>query len=138
MYSFDVFDTLISRTTATPQGIFALMKDRLQNEKRVNGLHDYVIANFVELRIHSEELIRKAGSFQNIEEVTLRDIYDAMSVCGCVDEKQIEYLCQLEETVELANVTEIPKNVRRLKALLEQGEAPALCFVRVWKTQDYR
>ena len=126
MYSFDVFDTLISRTTATPQGIFALMKDRLQNEKRVNGLHDYVIANFVELRIHSEELIRKAGSFQNIEEVTLRDIYDAMSVCGCVDEKQIEYLCQLEETVELANVTEIPKNVRRLKALLEQGEKVVL------------
>ena len=59
MYSFDVFDTLITRTTATPQGIFALMKDKLAEERDTNGLEDYVIENFFELRIHSEELIRE-------------------------------------------------------------------------------
>lgn len=84
MYSFDVFDTLITRTTATPEGIFALMKDRLREEKDSNGLDEYVIDNFFELRIHSEELSRKAGAGQGIEERSLRDIYEAMSLCGCL------------------------------------------------------
>ena len=95
MYSFDIFDTLITRTTATPEGIFALMKHRLREEQESNGLEDYVVENFYELRIQSENLIRKAGSFQQIEEVTLHDIYVAMAVCGCINEEQIEYLCQL-------------------------------------------
>lgn len=126
MYSFDVFDTLISRTTAAPQGIFALMRDRLRDEKDINILDDYVIDNFIELRVHSEELVRKAGSFQNVEEVTLRDIYEAMSVCGCLDETQIEYLCHMEEAVELDNVAGIPENIQRLKTLLAQGEKVVL------------
>lgn len=122
MYSFDVFDTLITRTTANPWGIFALMKDRLCGEKKKNGLEDYVIDNFFELRIHSEELIRKAGSFQKKEEVTLHDIYTAMTVCGCLDEEQIRYLCELEEEIEIANAVGIDPNIQRLKGVLEQGE----------------
>lgn len=126
MYSFDVFDTLISRTTATPQGIFALIKGRLSEEKDSNGLSDYVIDNFFELRIHSEELARKAGKFQKVEEVTLRDIYEAMAMCGCISGTQIEYLCQLEEVIEIANVTRIQENIQRVKLLLEQGEKVVL------------
>jgi len=38
MYSFDVFDTLITRTTALPNGIFALMRSRMAQEKASNGL----------------------------------------------------------------------------------------------------
>ena len=122
MYSFDVFDTLISRTTATPRGIFALMKDRLIEERNSSGLEAYVIDNFFELRIHGEELARKAGTFQGIEEVTLRDIYKAMAVCGCLEEGQMEYLCRLEQETEIANVIGINENIRRLKELCKQGE----------------
>lgn len=32
MYSFDVFDTLITRRTALPQGIFALMGAELREK----------------------------------------------------------------------------------------------------------
>lgn len=122
MYSFDVFDTLITRTVAAPRGIFALMKDRLKEEKDVNGLEDYVIDNFFELRIHSEELIRKSFSAQNIEEVGLKDIYTAMAVCGCINEEQIDYLCRLEQEIEIENVSGINENIRRVKELLVQGE----------------
>lgn len=122
MYSFDVFDTLITRTVAAPQGIFALMKDRLKKEKGVNKLDDYVIDNFFELRIHSEELARKSFSAQNMEEVRLKDIYTAMAVCGCINEKQHHYLCQMEQEIEIANVTGIPENIQRVKKLLAEGE----------------
>lgn len=48
MYSFDVFDTLITRTTALPNGIFALMQSRMAQERALHGLDDYVIDNFFE------------------------------------------------------------------------------------------
>lgn len=126
MYSFDVFDTLITRTTATPQGIFTLIKDTLEVEKSMHNLDDYIIQNFFELRIHSEELVRKACFMQNVEEVSLRDIYKAMAVCGCLKEYQIQYLCALEETIEVANVRGISENISRLKKLIVQGERVVL------------
>lgn len=122
LYSFDVFDTLISRITATPRGIFALMKDRLIKERNSNGLETYVIDNFFELRIHGEELARKAGIRQGVEEVTLSNIYEAVAVCGCLVEGQIEYLCRLEQETEIANVIGIDENIWKLKELLGQGE----------------
>ena len=122
MYSFDVFDTLITRTTAAPQGIFALMKEQLYKEQSVNKLDGYVVENFFELRIHSEELARRAGRYQGREEVTLYDIYKAMAVCGCLEEEQIRYLCQLEADTEIANVSGIEKNIHYLKGLLNRGE----------------
>ncbi len=122
MYSFDVFDTLITRNTANPWGIFALMKDRLCRERTENDFADYIIDNFFELRIHSEELVRKAGIFQNKEEVTLYDIYKSMAVCGCLDDNQIEYLCELEKEIEIANVVGIEENIQKLKKLTEMGE----------------
>ncbi len=122
MYSFDVFDTLITRNTANPWGIFALMKNRLCRERTENDIADYVIDNFFELRIHSEELVRKSGMFQNREEVTLHDIYKSMALCGCLDDRQIEYLCELEKETEIANVVGIDENIQRLKKLIEIGE----------------
>ena len=74
------------------------------------------------MRIHSEELARKAGIFQQKEEVTLEDIYAAMAVCGCISKEQQEYLYGLEQETELANVVGIPENIERLKAIVDSGE----------------
>lgn len=126
MYSFDIFDTLITRTTANPWGIFALIKDRLRNEQEKNGLDDFVLDNFYELRIHSEELIRNAILFENREEVNLYEIYQAMGTCGCLNQEQIKYLCSVEEETEIANIVGIERNIDRLKALLQQGERVVL------------
>ena len=54
--------------------------------------------------------------------MTLHDIYVAMAVCGCINEEQIEYLCQLEKDLEIASVVCITENIQRLKELLAQGE----------------
>lgn len=126
MYSFDVFDTLITRRTGSPQGIFALMRDRLRREKHTSGLDDYVIDNFYELRIHSEELARKSAGSQQVEEVTLQDIYAALALCGCVSLKHVEYLLRLEQEMEIANTVGLCENIQKVKELLEQGEKVVL------------
>lgn len=126
MYSFDIFDTLITRTTATPWGIFALMREKMAEEQQQNQLESYVIDNFYELRIHSEELARKAGVFQRREEVTLEDIYAAMAVCGCISREQQDYLYCLEQKTEIANVVGITQNIDKLKAIVDSGERVVL------------
>ena len=126
MYSFDVFDTLITRTTAFPNGIFALMQLKLAQERALHGLDDYVIDNFFELRIHSENLARSAAEARRVEEVDLSKIYEAMAVCGCISDEQITYLCRLEQETELANVTGIDENIQRVKELVRQKERVVL------------
>lgn len=126
MYSFDVFDTLITRTTAIPQGIFTLIKDKLEGENNIDTLDEYVIQNFYELRSHSEELARASHFMQNDEEVDLHDIYLAMATSGVLDTSQIEYLCLVEENIEIANVIAIEENISRLKKLIDQGERVVL------------
>ena len=46
MYSFDIFDTLITRRTATPEGIFLLMQE---NMKKGGRFDPYLTANFYEV-----------------------------------------------------------------------------------------
>ena len=38
LYSFDIYDTLITRKTATPEGIFALMQKQLEELLRQMAL----------------------------------------------------------------------------------------------------
>ena len=59
MYSFDVFDTLITRSMATPKGIFLLMRKYLKVNKGVYGFPDDFIRNFPALRIDSEKNARR-------------------------------------------------------------------------------
>ena len=122
LYSFDVFDTVITRKVATPWGIFALIRDKLRKEQSKNGIAEYVIENFYELRIHSERLIRESYSARRIEEITLQGIYEAMAVSGLLSEAQIAYLCELEEKMEWENVIGIQENIHRIETLLAQGE----------------
>lgn len=122
MYSFDVFDTLITRTTATPQGIFTLMADRIKADREKYGLEDYIVDDFWELRVQSEEFVRKISSIKRIEEITLQDIYRAMASSGCLGQEQIDRLCRLEQDMEIDHVIGIHANIKRLKGLLMRGE----------------
>lgn len=53
MYSFDIFDTLITRRTAAPKGIFMLMQGIM---RKTGGYPPFLTENFYELRVGAEEL----------------------------------------------------------------------------------
>ena len=58
LYSFDVFDTVITRKTATPQGIWKMMQRELLRERAYADIPEYVRKNFYDLRIRIERLVR--------------------------------------------------------------------------------
>ena len=75
LYSFDIFDTLITRKTATPLGIFLLMQDRLKSY----DIDKYIKNNFYYIRIETERYLRKYFCNAENEDITLFAIYDLIA-----------------------------------------------------------
>lgn len=122
MYSFDVFDTLITRMTATPEGIFAVMGYHIKRDKIYSGISSHIRDNFYTLRIEAEKVARFHNESIGKEEIVLEDIYEALSMSGDLDKPLREKLCRLEVETELSNVLPVLINIERLKKLLAQRE----------------
>ncbi|WP_019552548.1 HAD-IA family hydrolase [Propionispira raffinosivorans] len=117
-FSFDVFDTLITRKTATPRGIFSLMQQYLQENEKF-CLPDRVKNNFYDLRIYYERAARH--EFCDREDITLYEIYEIFAMYEMLDSQQIQILTDLEKQLELDNVVGIEKNIAQVKALKKAG-----------------
>ncbi len=108
-YSFDIFDTLITRRTVTAKGIFLLMQKRL----RVS-LPSELKNNFYDYRIEAENIARLNP---NKDEVSLSDIYALMKNKFDLHETDIVYMQELEIEVELENVVPIKDSIIALKKI---------------------
>lgn len=122
MVSFDVFDTLLTRKTAMPEGIFYLIQDKLQNDPKYDFISSYVRMNFCRLRSMAEKLVRLPENEKGRDDVTLRQIYSGMAMCGCLSEKDTAALYRLECETELENILPIKKNIQKVRECLAQGE----------------
>lgn len=144
VYSFDVFDTLIARGVATPEGIFAIMQGVLQDyvgkkypkenisekdsaEVYFPGMGSpeisgYVACNFYEMRIGAEQVARNTYCRDGIEDVTLEQIYQVLVSVHQISEEAALFLQALERETEIDNVYGIPENISRVKNLLAEGK----------------
>ena len=138
MYSFDVFDTLITRKTAVPGGIFAVMQSELGREE-YEAIPESIRNNFYQLRIIAEKLARYSYQRNGIEDVTLEQIYAAFAVRGELSEAQQTQLMLLESDIEYRECVPIEKNVNQVKKLLSDGETVILISdMYLPKTQIYK
>lgn len=116
VYSFDIFDTLITRRTATPKGIFAVMQETLQS--RSAAYPTQLVEDFYWVRIAAEELSRR---YAKSEEITLIEIYKSLGQIISLSERQIHSLVSLEIETESDYVALIPHNVGWLESLKAGG-----------------
>lgn len=119
MYSFDVFDTLITRKVAEPKGIFMLMQKIIQTS---NNYNEFFVENFYELRVGAEKLARCDASFNGKQEITLDEIYKILATTSCITDTQQEELKEIEVKTEYNNIFGISKNINLLRKLKTQGE----------------
>lgn len=122
LYSFDVFDMVITRKTATPQGIWKLMQNELLHEKAYDIIPEYVRKNFYDLRIRVERLMRVNNCYNGVEDVSLSQIYDGFVRTGYVNREQSRQLEELENQTELSCVLGISENICAVKKLLQAGQ----------------
>lgn len=138
MYSFDIFDTLITRSTAVPKGIFMIMQNILIKDREIYGVDENFAESFYFQRTGSEELARINWCISGVEEIELDQIYDAMVSCGAVDREQAEKIKKLELCVEYNNILPIYENISKLKKRLASGERVILISDMYLSAQEIR
>jgi len=116
--SFDVFDTVITRITAEPTGIFGLIQ-----QKMIDGMYkitppDFLKNNYAEIRIDSEKLARKNA---NKEEVTIDQIYEVIFKEYNTSKETIQKIINIEIEEEINSIYGISKIIQRIKDLRHSG-----------------
>lgn len=125
LYSFDVFDTVITRTTATPFGVFVLIQKELNSAAEFEDISIDLRENFALIRSHAEELARNRIQRDGIEDVTLDEIYEYIAMRGELKREELERIKILEIKMELECSVPIISNIAYIKELLKEGKKVA-------------
>lgn len=124
LYSFDIFDTLITRKCATPKGIFAFMQEAITNN---NDLPQNLRENFYKIRIESEIQARNDYYEKHqTREILFDEIYEKMQKDFNLSNKSIDYLKKLEIETELKNLVGISENIEKIKQLIKDEKRVVL------------
>ena len=118
MYSFDVFDTVITRNTATPVGIFALVECELLKDSSYADIPARYRENFFVLRRNAEKL---AGAIYG-KTTSINAIYQVLGCNKDISAGQLERIKKLEIETEYANCVPINENIEKIRQLLRNGE----------------
>lgn len=117
IYSFDVFDTVLTRTVVDPKDIFILIQQRLSNIDL--NLLDEVIRNFYSERIWAEFRARRSTKK---EDIGIEDIYAQLKKRFGLNKYQIEELINIELELEYDAVCPIFWTINEINDLRRQGK----------------
>lgn len=114
--SFDIFDTILTRLFECPIDLFAYVEGKLSEQ-------GYEFSGFGQLRIQAEQLARDiAWQSECREEITLDDIYDALSSLASVSNDIVNQAKICELATELECIVPSVDNEYLLKKLKQQGK----------------
>lgn len=127
LYSFDVFDTLITRKTATPFGIFAMVKKEIEeNDKEFANLPLYLKENFAQIRAEVELCAALEGRKEGNVSVDIEYIYKVMSRIYGLNSDIAHKLCAMEIEKEMELSIPIMENIEKIKELYRENKRVVL------------
>lgn len=118
MYSFDVYDTIITRRVYEPKGIWELMSFILLQDGDKWDLNLQFKIDFAYIRSDAEKQARKKDSY----EITIDDIYNVIKKNHNLSSELCFRLKQLEMQCELKNTIVIKENIDKIIKLKELDE----------------
>ena len=130
LYSFDIFDTLLGRTTIGPRGVFRYLQDKIRQSNL--GFSYYFAEQFFKIRPWSEKNCRDYMNKTIIErgsdrcEITLDMIYEHMAEVYSLTEAQVEQLKKWEIEGELLCTIPYEDNIQKVLDLKHKGETVVL------------
>lgn len=129
LYSFDIFDTLISRKGLTPQSIFYKVRERLES---IGGFPKFLIKNYPVIRKNAELNVREYYNRSLVErnsdrtEISFHEIIARIKTLYELTDEQSQILAEYEKEAELEDVIAIPERVSLVKKLISDGETVIL------------
>jgi len=130
IYSFDIFDTLITRRVGTPRGVFVHLQRRLLADPQ--GLPSELCRRFAHERVAAEYAARLEArerdpqAAHQVEEIDFADIHACLGRRHGLTQADIERLMELELAAEAEFLYGVPEMLARFRALAERGERVVL------------
>lgn len=118
MYSFDIYDTLITRKVDKPREIFRLMYDAIEKDGKYNNLRKKIRFDFPEVRQCAEKKAKKKKG----GEATFYDIYNELAIYYGLEHYESALLQKLEIKFEIENTIVIQENICRIENIRNSGE----------------
>ncbi len=113
IYSFDVFDTVITRLTGSPEIAFLLIGKRLKKDNLISCSPE----SFARLRISSE---RRAKAFVG-QSMTIFDIYRELSLSLDLSNVEAMKIMDLEKEIQSKLLQKVPSIGRKIEKLRSIG-----------------
>lgn len=130
LYSFDIFDTLIARSTLQPVGVFWYVQEKV-NESSVR-FPQYFHRNYVKIRPWCEadarEYYKKSQLYRDSDklEISFDMIFEHMQDVYQLSNEQVELLKEWELEAEYRTSLPIEENIATIRELVESGEQVVL------------
>lgn len=122
LHSYDIFDTLITRNTATPDGIFCIIQKKIQTSTECLSLPSDVRDNFYSIRKNAEYYLKRHLDTIDSEEITLDEIYTTIAKNNGLTYEEVSLLKKYEIECEFENIVGINQNIIELKQKIASGE----------------
>ena len=119
LYSFDIFDTLVTRITYYPIGLHDVVQEFIRNDSEIPR---YVRNNYAGIRSEAEKKARDYSEFVGDEEISLHKIHHIISEYSNYSDNSISYLEKLEIDAESKCVLPITSMIDRVKELINLGK----------------
>lgn len=130
LYSFDIFDTLISRKVLDPIGIFYSVKEKMLSSNL--NFPAYLTKHYPTVRSHAELNLREYYNRSKLErddercEISFDEIFERLNVLYGLTDEQIALLKEWELEAEYENTIPIKERVDTVKELIQKGETVIL------------
>lgn len=118
LFSFDVYDTIISRKVAEPKFIFTLIKDRINDL----DFPPYFVEDFENIRINTEQYLYQNTLGDIREDTNFDEIYETIQKNYCLNKKQIKILKSIEIEIEKENSFLINENFTLIQKLIKENK----------------
>ncbi len=126
LYSFDVFDTLISRKGLHPHSIFSYVKEQMK--KSDLGFERHFIDSYITIRnkceLNVREYRQKTTYVRNSDcrEISFDSIFERISAVYNLTEEQITFLKETELEAEFNDCIPVPEMIAYAERLIDNGE----------------
>lgn len=126
LYSFDIFDTLIGRTTLKPEGIFKYVQEKMIASEETFPY--YLSMNFSKVRKHAEadcrEYYKKSTIARGTDtiEISLDMIYEHIRKIYNLKDDQIRNMKNWELEAEYKSSIPYKENIEKVKQLKAEGK----------------
>ncbi len=126
LYSYDIFDTVFTRKTLSPEGIFFYVREKMEQEPGM-AFPRTLVKRYPEIRKSCEanarfRRVRKMENEWDRREIYFEEIFDNMRQVYGLNETQCTRLKEWELEAELDNVLPIEERIVEIKNHLVKGE----------------